>query len=865
MQAQVKIQKKAIVLLILAGLVLGVIFISSQVQRSSTQTLQSKAALPTTLQMSAVSNISSLSQNTTSETTDLYIEPTRQNTPLFSANTSGLSAVYEFMNQNPRMNSQSVEPQGSLQLQTTLPDNFQENSELVRTIDDKELPGLSKADAQHYFFRQKLQEIPVYGSFIRFDVKGSDIVGLQTKLLVDTNVAEGDVSQEDAISIARAKARDDAKTDDVAMCTATTPEKLIINRSFLGLAENDTSCSAYQVSMCSGQEPVIFNTTYYVCSATSEILFQEDKIESALSRTILDCGTGSCKSSRTEGKGAVGDSEVDRSYDILGNVYNYFYDNYKRDSYNGRGGALRASVNYRTTATMKCPNAYWAGTEMVACKGLVAADVWAHEVTHGIVQSTAGLAYQNESGALNEGFADVFGYALDSNDWTMGEDTVIGSIRNFKSPTTKSTPMGRMPDSMFSPNFYCGSSDKGGVHHNSAVLAKSLYLMIDGGTFNGCTIQGQPKEKILPVFYKALTTYLSYSSNFKSAYEALIKACGDLYGLSSRECSTVKKSLLAVEMNQGPACPKSSVRKTAPNCTGVGDGSEVPVPTAVITSWPTSIIIPTKPGTVPNVVTPATNINTPTPPRSNSTPTPTQKPTPTPTQKPTPTQTVSVPTPTLTIAPTPTVPSHQPTATPTTAAPTPTTNVSNPTSTPPVERPMRDLALDIAISFQGITTFTPQRQITVRVGLEDLQTNDIEYKSVSFVNKKGIWVSDTVTYAAPVGPYCVLIKGPFHIQKRICDETPLETYPGSYKPRPTSRIELAAGENILDFSDIVQIAGDIGAQDGVVNSQDITMCKVHIGQNDAQSLAIADLDFDGAVTTKDCVLIYSALAFKFDD
>ena len=38
-----------------------------------------------------------------------------------------------------------------------------------------------------------------------------------------------------------------------------------------------------------------------------------------------------------------------------------------------------------------------------------AVDVVAHELTHGVIEREAGLVYADQSGALNESLADVFG------------------------------------------------------------------------------------------------------------------------------------------------------------------------------------------------------------------------------------------------------------------------------------------------------------------------------------------------------------------------------------------------------------------------------------------------------------------------
>lgn len=820
--------------------------------------IQSKASGFQTLQVSGVANISTVDHKDNIIVTDLYIEPTKRNMPLYSARTEGLPAVYEFMQKNPQLNTQLFADNASPEQVSALPENFQSNSVLFKTIDEQLQPHALKGTAKHYFFHQKIKNVPVLGSFVRFDVEKQDVVGLQTKILSNADVPAATLSETQAHEIALKKAKSDFKSDALRVCPQTTPQKQIVNRSFLGLSETDENCIAYHVSFCENAESPTFNTSYFVCMTNGQIVLEESNIDTALSRTIFDCGSGRCRTARQEGGAATGDSDVDRSYDILGNIYNYFKTNFGRDSFDGRGAPMKASVKMPQIGQYPCPNAGWSGYDMAACPGMVAADVWGHEVTHGVVQYTAGLRRGYQSGALNEGFADVFGYAVDPDNWTMGEDTRIGVIRDFKNPGGKSTRIGPMPDRMFSPNFYCGdSADQGGVHHNSTVLTKALYLMIAGGSFNGCeNIQPQPKEKILPVYYKALSTYLPSSANYKNAYEALIKACGDIYGLSSNECVTVKKSLLAVEMDQqgsgqkGPACPGSGKTRTAPNCAAVSGGG--PTATTQPQPSPTNMVEPTQ-------------FTKPTPTRG-------QNPTPTTVSAPTPTEEPESPTPTDIENPEPTEEPESPTPTDI-EDPEPTEDPGDPTPTDaqdpePTTQPEEgeQISLTIAFAVQGITTFSNQSQMRVRVGLQDIETNITEFQYASFTNSDGIWVSDTIPFDdAKAGTYCVLIKGPYHIQKRICDIDPSETYPGSYKAMPNAGIDISEGESVFDFSNITTLVGDIADQDGVVNSHDISVCKAHIGRTDAEAIQYADVDMDQAVTTQDCALIYSALAFKFDE
>ena len=119
---------------------------------------------------------------------------------------------------------------------------------------------------------------------------------------------------------------------------------------------------------------------------------------------------------------------------------------YNRNSYNNIGGTLFSYVNYDVNYN----NAFWDGTRMTYGDGdgfyyspLVSVDVVGHELTHGVTEYSANLIYDNEPGALNESFSDIFGTAVEfylegaNADWLLGEDFSLQSpfvIRSMENP-----------------------------------------------------------------------------------------------------------------------------------------------------------------------------------------------------------------------------------------------------------------------------------------------------------------------------------------------------------------------------------------------------------------------------------------------
>lgn len=249
-------------------------------------------------------------------------------------------------------------------------------------------------------------------------------------------------------------------------------------------------------------------------------------------------------------------TDINNAHDYAGNTYDFYFTRFGRNSYDNRGGTLKSYVCYG----MNYQNAFWDGTRMTYGNGFAAADdVVAHELTHGVTENSSRLVYSNQSGALNESFSDIFGEAVDltntgGNDgngvrWDMGEDIPgIGAIRDMLDPTRFGDP-----DKTTSSYYYCGTGDYGGVHTNSGVPNKAFALMVDGGTFNGYSVDAIGMDATAAIEYRTNNTILTSSSKFYDNYTGLINSCGALYGSSSATCASVKNALNAVVM-YGPVC-----------------------------------------------------------------------------------------------------------------------------------------------------------------------------------------------------------------------------------------------------------------------------------------------------------------------
>ncbi|MCI0766208.1 M4 family metallopeptidase [Bacillus sp. TL12] len=243
---------------------------------------------------------------------------------------------------------------------------------------------------------------------------------------------------------------------------------------------------------------------------------------------------------------------VDAHY-YAGKTYDYYKNTFNRNSFNDAGAPLKSTVHYSSGYN----NAFWNGSQMVYGDGdgytftalSGGLDVIGHELTHAVTEYSSNLIYQNESGALNEAISDVFGTLVEyydnrNPDWEVGEDIYTpgqagDALRSMSNPAKYGDP------DHYSKR-YTGSSDNGGVHTNSGIINKAAYLLANGGTHYGVTVNGIGKDKVGAIYYRANTQYFTESTTFSQARAGLVQAAADLYGASSAEVTAVKQSYDAV-------------------------------------------------------------------------------------------------------------------------------------------------------------------------------------------------------------------------------------------------------------------------------------------------------------------------------
>ena len=277
---------------------------------------------------------------------------------------------------------------------------------------------------------------------------------------------------------------------------------------------------------------------------------------------------------------------VSASYN-LSRVYDYYQERHGRKSFDGAGASIHAIVRYG----QDFKNAFWSlGSNLIVFGDgrpyAGALDVVGHELTHGVIEHSANLLYQDQPGALNEAFADIFGEMVEARtrgnapDWITGGALRLpasgggGSdlgrpIRNMRDPAAFLTHLGR-PYPKHMDEFFHIRENNGGIHINNSIINHAFYLLVKGleGFYGseegrealrdlpkvGCsTSRNNSRQSVRHamcdaerIFYRALTVYLAQNSQFVDARLVCEMAAKDLFGEESTQAQKTVEAFDAV-------------------------------------------------------------------------------------------------------------------------------------------------------------------------------------------------------------------------------------------------------------------------------------------------------------------------------
>ncbi len=322
-------------------------------------------------------------------------------------------------------------------------------------------------------------------------------------------------------------------------------------------------------SLYSGTVPlstVLSGSTYQLTDATrgnSSIYDANNSTSTARGTLFTDAdnvwGNGTTSSRQSAG--------VDAAYGAA-NTWDFYKNTFGRNGIKNDGVAAYSRVHFGNNYE----NAFWDDSCFCMTYGdggstftsLVSLDVAGHEMSHGVTSNTAGLIYSGESGGLNEATSDIFGTMVeftannsaDPGDYYIGEEIARDGtyLRRMDNPN------------LDGGSFNCWSSGIGGqdVHYSSGVGNHFFYLLGEGSgaktiggrshnspTCNGSTLTGIGRDVASRIWYRALTTYMTSTTNYRGARDATIKSAKDLYGATSTQCTATVNAWNAVSVPVG--------------------------------------------------------------------------------------------------------------------------------------------------------------------------------------------------------------------------------------------------------------------------------------------------------------------------
>ncbi|MFI6335456.1 M4 family metallopeptidase [Streptomyces sp. NPDC050535] len=248
-------------------------------------------------------------------------------------------------------------------------------------------------------------------------------------------------------------------------------------------------------------------------------------------------------------------------------TWDYYKDVYGRNGIRNDGVAAYSRAHYGNAYV----NAFWSDSCFCMTYGdgasnthpLTSLDVAAHEMTHGVTSATAGLVYSGESGGLNEATSDIFAAAVefqadltaDVPDYLVGEKIDIRGngtpLRYMDKPSKDGASRDNWDSSL-------GSID---VHYSSGPANHFFYLLSEGSgvktvngvdydspTYDGVAVTGIGIENAEQIWYRALTTYMTSTTNYAGARTATLQAAADLFGAYSDTYLSVAAAWAAINV-----------------------------------------------------------------------------------------------------------------------------------------------------------------------------------------------------------------------------------------------------------------------------------------------------------------------------
>lgn len=235
-----------------------------------------------------------------------------------------------------------------------------------------------------------------------------------------------------------------------------------------------------------GKWTIVDKKTGRVLGKNAEYIFYTDNVKKPL------CVIKS-KSNTWANKKAI------KAFSLVEEVYDFWNNVLGRKGYDNNKGLTDIVVN---EAWDNGNNAYSAWGEdkpptilAIGYNYAIDADSIGHEYAHSVERTISNIKHKNESGAIKEALADVFGEIFE--DWLADEklddscDWIDGS-RNMANPSKGKRAC---PDTYHGKNYWYSKRDDGGTHTNCTVISHACYLMTHPE--NGSGLENEELAKLL--------------------------------------------------------------------------------------------------------------------------------------------------------------------------------------------------------------------------------------------------------------------------------------------------------------------------------------------------------------------------------
>ncbi|MFF7123579.1 M4 family metallopeptidase [Streptomyces sp. NPDC016566] len=248
-------------------------------------------------------------------------------------------------------------------------------------------------------------------------------------------------------------------------------------------------------------------------------------------------------------------------------TWDFYKSAFNRNGIAGDGKAAYSRVHYGNAYV----NAFWDDSCFCMTYGdgagnadpLTSLDVAGHEMSHGLTAATAKLNYSRESGGLNEATSDIFGTSVEffANNSSDPGDYLIGEKIDINGDGTPLRYMDKPSKDGGSADYWSKTVGRLDVHYSSGVANHFFYLLSEGSgaktingvsynspTYDGSTVTGIGRAKADQIWYKALTTYFTSTTNYAGARTGTLQAAAALYGSGSAEYNAVAAAWKAVNV-----------------------------------------------------------------------------------------------------------------------------------------------------------------------------------------------------------------------------------------------------------------------------------------------------------------------------